>query len=232
MGDVAGSGGYFVSIPADKIVAHPATLTASIGVLSGKFLSTNFWDKLGISWDEVHTSSNAQIFTGLSDFTPEQRVKFEAELDRIYEDFTSKVADGRKLPKEEVLKIAKGRVWTGEDALALGLVDALGGFPVALKLVRQAAGLSADAKIKLKEFPAKKSLIQKVARRRSRQQRTDRACPRVATRSTFRTSCPASRLARQSRRRVADAGSCHRITTSPVRSATPAPPWFGSKLLL
>jgi protease-4 len=80
----------------------------------------------------------------------------------VYEDFTSKVAEGRKLPKEEVLKIAKGRVWTGEDAKALGLVDELGGFAVALKLTRQAAGLSADEKIKLKEFPAKKSLIQKL----------------------------------------------------------------------
>jgi len=162
MGDVAGSGGYFVSIPADKIVAHPATLTASIGVVSGKFLSTNFWDKLGISWDEVHTSSNAQIFTGLSDFTPEQWAKFESGLDRVYEDFTGKVAADRKLPKEKVLEIAKGRVWTGEDAKERGLVDELGGFPVAMKLVRQAAGFSADEKIKLKEFPAKKSIIEKL----------------------------------------------------------------------
>jgi protease IV len=162
MGDVAGSGGYFVAIPADKIVAHPATLTASIGVVSGKFLTTNFWDKLGISWDEVHTSSNSQIWTGLSDFTPEQWAKFETELDRIYDDFTTKVAEGRKLPKDKVLEIAKGRVWTGEDAKERGLVDELGGFPVAMKLVRQEAGLAPDAKVQLKEFPAKKSLIEKL----------------------------------------------------------------------
>jgi protease-4 len=162
MGDVAGSGGYFVAIPADKIVAHPATLTASIGVVSGKFLSTNFWDKLGISWDEVHTSTNSQIWTGLSDFTPEQWAKFESELDRVYDDFTTKVAEGRKLPKDTVLEIAKGRVWTGEDAKERGLVDELGGFPTAMKLVRQAAGLAPDAKVQLKEFPAKKSLIEKL----------------------------------------------------------------------
>jgi protease-4 len=162
MGDVAGSGGYFVSMPADKIVAHPATLTASIGVVSGKFVTTNFWDKLGITWDEVHTSSNAQIWTGLADFTPEQWAKFQSELDRIYDDFTTKVAEDRRLPKETVLEIAKGRVWTGEDAKQRGLVDELGGFPVAMKLVREAAGLKPDEKIKLKEFPARKTFLERL----------------------------------------------------------------------
>lgn len=160
MGAVAGSGGYFIAMSADKIVAQPATITGSIGVVAGKFISTNFWDKLGISWDEVHTSTNATIFTGLQDYTPEQWAMFQGWLDRIYEDFTSKVADGRKLPKEKVLEIAKGRVWTGEDAKALGLVDELGGFPVALRLVREAAGLKADAPVKLKEFPVKKNPLQ------------------------------------------------------------------------
>ncbi len=162
MGAVAGSGGYFIALPADKIVAQPATLTASIGVFAGKMLTTNFWDKLGISWDEVHTSSNATVFTGLQDYTPEQWQRFEGWLDRIYDDFTTKVADGRKLPKDKVLEIAKGRVWTGEDAKALGLVDELGGFPVALRLVREAAKLPADAKIKLKLFPRAKSPLERL----------------------------------------------------------------------
>ena len=164
MGGVAGSGGYFVAMSADKIVAQPATLTGSIGVFAGKLITTNFWDKFGVSWDEVHSSSNAMMFTGLRDYTPEQWARFETWLDRIYDDFTSKVAAGRKLPKEKVLDIAKGRVWTGEDAKALGLVDELGGFPVALRLVREAAGLSADAKIRLKLFPPKKSPLQRLLR--------------------------------------------------------------------
>ena len=134
----------------------------SIGVFAGKFLTTNFWDKLGISWDEVHTSSNAMVFTGLQDYTPEQWKTFEGWLDRIYDDFTTKVAEGRKLPKEKVLEIAKGRVWTGEDAKALGLVDELGGFPVALRLVREAAKLPADAKIKLQVFPRPKSPLERL----------------------------------------------------------------------
>jgi protease-4 len=160
MGGVAGSGGYFVAMSADKIVAQPATLTGSIGVFAGKMISTNFWDKLGVSWDEVHSSSNAMVFSGLQDYTPEQWARFETWLDRVYDDFTTKVAAGRKLPKEKVLEIAKGRVWTGEDAKGLGLVDELGGFPVAIRLVREAVGLSADAKIKLKPFPPKKSPLQ------------------------------------------------------------------------
>jgi len=161
MGGVAGSGGYFIAMSADKIVAQPATLTGSIGVFAGKFLTTNFWDKLGISWDEVHTSSNATVFTGLQDYTPEQWRTFETWLDRVYDDFTTKVSEGRKLPKAKVLEIAKGRVWTGEDAKALGLVDELGGFPVALKLVREAAKLPPNAKIKLKLFPRRKSTIER-----------------------------------------------------------------------
>ena len=162
MGGVAGSGGYFIAMNADKIVAQPATFTGSIGVFGGKMLTTNFWDKLGISWDEVHSSSNAGVFTGLQDYTPEQWARFETWLDRVYDDFTTKVSQGRKLPKDLVLKIAKGRVWTGEDAKALGLVDELGGFPEALKLVREAAGLSADAKIELKEFPRRKSPLEEL----------------------------------------------------------------------
>jgi protease-4 len=162
MSSVAGSGGYFVAMSADKIVAEPATLTGSIGVFAGKMLTTNFWDKLGVSWDEVHTSSNAMVYTGLEDYTPEQWARFETWLDRVYDDFTTKVAEGRKLPKEKVLEIAKGRVWTGEDAKALGLVDELGGFPVAIRLVREAAGLPVDAKIHLKEFPLKKSALEEL----------------------------------------------------------------------
>ncbi|HVM61489.1 MAG TPA: signal peptide peptidase SppA [Verrucomicrobiae bacterium] len=167
MGGVAGSGGYFIAMSADKIVAQPATLTGSIGVFAGKFLTTNFWDKLGISWDEVHTSSNAMVFTGLQDYTPEQWTRFEGWLDRIYDDFTTKVAAGRKLPKDKVLEIAKGRIWIGEDAKALGLVDELGGFPVALKLVREAAKLPLDAKIKLKLFPRPQSPIERLLGRGS-----------------------------------------------------------------
>jgi len=160
MGNVAGSGGYFVAMAADKIVAQPGTITASIGVLGGKMLTSGFWDKVGLSWDEVHAGANATMWTGTQDYTKPEWARFEASLDRIYVDFTSKVAEGRHLPKERVLEIAKGRIWTGEDAKGLGLVDELGGFPEALSLAKKAAGISETEEVKLEIFPRKKSLLQ------------------------------------------------------------------------
>ena len=160
MGDLAGSGGYFVAMGADKIVAQPGTITASIGVLSGKMLTTGGWNKLGVSWDEVHAGNNATIFTGTHDYTPQEWARFQASLDRVYVDFTRKVADGRHLPKERVLEIAKGRIWSGEDARQLGLVDELGGFDVALKLTKQAINVSQDEDVNLKVFPKKKNFME------------------------------------------------------------------------
>jgi len=158
MGDVAGSGGYFVAMAADKIVAQPGTITGSIGVLGGKMVTTGFWDKLGLSWDEVHTSTNATLWSGTQDYTPEQWARIEAWLDRVYDDFTTKVAAGRQLPKERVLEVAKGRIWTGADAKERGLVDELGGFSVALRLTREAIGLPPEAPIHLKLFPERPGL--------------------------------------------------------------------------
>jgi protease-4 len=160
MGNVAGSGGYFVAMAADKIVAQPGTITGSIGVLGGKMLTSGLWEKLGVSWDEVHSSANSRMFTGTHDYSPEEWARFQAWLDRVYEDFTGKVADGRGLPREKVLQIAKGRIWSGEDAKAIGLVDELGGFPVALRLAREAAGLAPDAPVRLKIFPEKRTFLQ------------------------------------------------------------------------
>jgi protease-4 len=160
MGSTAASGGYFIAMAADKIVAQPATLTGSIGVLSGKMLTPDFWNKVGVTWDYVHTSANATFWSNLHDYTPQQWEQFQDWLDRIYDDFTEKVAEGRGLPKARVLEIAGGRVWTGEDAKALGLVDALGGFPVALRLAKEAVGIPQEATVRLKVFPPPKALYQ------------------------------------------------------------------------
>jgi len=160
MGSLAASGGYFVSMAADKIVAHPGTITGSIGVLHVKFLTSGFWEKTGISWDAVQTSENATFWSGLHDYSPEQWSRLQDWLDRIYEDFTNKVAEGRALPKEKVLEIAKGRVWSGEDAKELALVDELGGFPQAIALAREAADIEPDAAVRLKLFPERKPLWQ------------------------------------------------------------------------
>ncbi|UCF68261.1 MAG: signal peptide peptidase SppA, partial [Acidobacteriota bacterium] len=160
MGDVAASGGYFVSMHADKIVAQPGTITASIGVLAGKLITDGLWRKIGIHWDDVQAGANASIWSPTHDYDEKEYARFQAALDRIYEDFTSKVADGRGLPLETVQQIAKGRVWSGEDALRLGLVDQLGGWETALKLARDAAGIESAASIRLERFPRRRGFFE------------------------------------------------------------------------
>jgi protease-4 len=171
MGDLAGSGGYFVAMAADKIVAQPGTITGSIGVLGGKVLTSGAWDKVGITWDEVHTGKNATMWSSTSDYTPEGWKRFEAWLDRVYADFTTKVAEGRRLPKARVLEIAKGRIWTGEDAKRLGLVDELGGFPAALALARKAARIQDKEEVRIEVFPRKKTTFQALMDQLSGRQR-------------------------------------------------------------
>jgi protease-4 len=166
MGNLAGSGGYFVAMAADKIVAEPGTITASIGVLGGKMLTSGLWDKVGLSWDEVHDGENATMFTGTHDYTPAEWGRFQAWLDRVYVDFTSKVADGRRLPKEKVLEIAKGRIWSGQDAKNLGLVDELGGYDTALKLAKQAAKVPEADDVRIVVFPRAKTLLETMLDRR------------------------------------------------------------------
>jgi len=166
MGNVAGSGGYFVSMSANKIVAQPGTITGSIGVVVGKLLTRDFWkEHIGITFDEVQTSENASLWASTSDYSPEQWQKVQDFLDRVYDDFTTKVAEGRNMEKEKVLSVAKGRIWTGEDAKELGLVDELGGFDVALRLAREEAGIEPDAPISLKMFPRPRRMIEQFLRR-------------------------------------------------------------------
>jgi len=162
MGDVAASGGYFVSMSADRIVAQPGSITGSIGVVSGKMLTREAWKKLGVTWDSVLTSAHADFWTGTTDYSTDEYRIFQGELDRIYKDFTSKVAEGRKLPLEKVERVARGRVWTGTDALARGLVDELGGYPRAFAAVREALSLGPDAPLRLREFPERKGLLQQL----------------------------------------------------------------------
>ncbi|SEL04014.1 signal peptide peptidase A. Serine peptidase. MEROPS family S49 [Stigmatella aurantiaca] len=163
MATYAASGGYFVSMGADKIVAQPGTLTGSIGVYGGKMVTADFWAKLGINFETVAFGKDATLYSTDTDFSPEQLAKNEASLDRVYVDFTQKAAEGRRLPLEKLQAVARGRVWTGEDAKELGLVDELGGFPKALELVREAAKLPKDAKVRLQVFPRKKQPAEVIA---------------------------------------------------------------------
>ncbi len=164
MASVAGSGGYYVAAPADKIVAEPATLTGSIGVFAGKFVTAGLWQKLGVGWDAVSVGDNADMFSSMSDFSPDEHQRFESFLDAVYSGFKDRVAKGRKLDDDAVEEIAKGRVWTGQDAKTNGLVDALGGFSTALVLAKQAAQIPADQDVTLKLYPRPETTRELVAR--------------------------------------------------------------------
>ncbi|WP_084959419.1 signal peptide peptidase SppA [Thermoactinospora rubra] len=149
MGDLAASGGYFVSMAADVIVAQPGTLTGSIGVFGGKPVLAELLKKIGVTSDVVAEGGNAAMFSTSRGFSPAQWEKINAWLDRIYDDFVAKVAEGRNLTRERAHELAKGRVWTGADARSGGLVDEVGGLEDAMAIARKRAGLAADAPVRI-----------------------------------------------------------------------------------
>lgn len=160
MGNVAASGGYFVAAPAHAIVAEPGTITGSIGVVAGKMVLSDLWEKAGIGWSGVKAGDNADMWSPNQDYSATAWAGLQATLDRIYGDFTGKVADGRNLPLEKVIEAAKGQVWSGEDAKALGLVDALGGLRTARNLAIEAAGIGPAEAVRFKIFPAERDPIE------------------------------------------------------------------------
>ena len=153
MGAVAASGGYYVSMGADAIVANPGTITGSIGVVTGKLVARDLKGRLGVGSDAVRTNANADAWSINAPFTPEQHAQVEAEADLFYTDFVQRVAEGRNLSTEAVEAVARGRVWTGADAFEHGLVDDLGGLRTAVRRAKVLAGLDEDAKVRIVGYP-------------------------------------------------------------------------------
>jgi protease-4 len=151
MGDVAASGGYFIAMAADVIVAQPGTITGSIGVILGKPVFSQLLDRAGVIIDSVGDGANSRIFAPTHPFSEQEWDRINSWLDAIYRDFTSKVAAGRNMTDDRVHELARGRVWTGADAAANGLVDELGGIHKAAAIARTRAGLPASAP--LRAFP-------------------------------------------------------------------------------
>ncbi|MBC6981189.1 signal peptide peptidase SppA [Caulobacter sp. 17J80-11] len=158
MGTYAASGGYWISSDASAIVAHPSTLTGSIGVFGGKFVLGDALGRFGVDMRGMSVGGDyASAFDGAQGFDQAQRAAFSHWMDTIYDNFVTRVATGRKLPVERVREIAKGRVWTGAQAKELGLVDQLGGFYDAVAQAKALAKIPADEDVRLKRFPAQKS---------------------------------------------------------------------------
>lgn len=153
MGDVAASGGYWVAMNGSYIAAEPGTLTGSIGVVAGKFVLGGLMQKIGIDWDTLKTTDDADMWSMTRDFTPAQSARVNALLDETYQTFVRDVSEARKIPLDKMPDIAKGRVWTGQQAQKIGLVDELGGYDVTLAAVRKRLGLSATDLMSLEVFP-------------------------------------------------------------------------------
>ena len=165
MGDVAASGGYYIAMAAGTIVAHPSTLTGSIGVFGGKLNMKGFYNKIGLTKEIIAHGQNATLYSDYSGFTPTERERVEKMMKTVYKDFVNKAATGRSKSFDDIDEIAQGRVWTGKQAKALGLVDELGGLDTALSIAKEQAGFAADDKVNLIVLPRQKPFLEELMER-------------------------------------------------------------------
>lgn len=163
MSDVAASGGYYIAMPAHTIVAEPATLTGSIGVVMIKFVIDGTLKKMGMNIEGVKQGRYAELYSPIRPFSPEERAKVQEQMQATYDAFVEKAATGRNTTPERIDAIAQGRVWTGKQAKQIGLVDELGGLQRALAVAKQRAKLDPNAEVELILYPPKKSLYEALA---------------------------------------------------------------------
>jgi protease-4 len=167
MSDVAGSGGYWISMAAHKIVAQPQTLTGSIGVLAGKFDLSALYEKLGLTSEKIAYGKEADIFSTFRPFSPEEKKIMKDEILWTYDQFLAKVAEGRNMTKDEVNAVGRGRVWTGAQARDLKLVDELGGLTKAVELAKGLAGIAREEEVRLVVWPKKRTFWESLLGRRA-----------------------------------------------------------------
>ena len=159
MVDVAASGGYYISYEASKLVADAATITGSIGSISGKFNMKGLYDKIGITYDYLEKGPNALFYSDYRDFTSEERIVFEKNHWAGFDMWLRDVAERRKMTYEKVSQLAMGRVWTGRQAKANGLIDEIGGLDKALEVAKELAKIPADEKVTVVHYPKKKGIL-------------------------------------------------------------------------
>jgi protease-4 len=163
MSDLAASGGYYISMPADVIVAQPSTLTGSIGIFGGKVAIGETLGRLGVTTATVQSGRNAAISSPFDPFTPEQRDKIQGYMRVFYDGFVEKAAAARRRTPQQVEAVAQGRVWTGQQARDRGLVDSLGGLDAAIAIAKQRAGIPATEDVELVTYPTPRTLYEAIA---------------------------------------------------------------------
>jgi protease IV len=159
MGDYAASGGYYLAMGCDTIVAQPHTITGSIGIFGMMFDMSGFLgNKLGITFDEVRTGEFGEMYTVSRPLTEAEKNFWQKNLNDHYDTFTGKAAEGRGIPVEDIKKVASGRVWSGAQAQERKLVDALGGFDDAVKIAAESAGVADDYKVRF--YPEQRPFLE------------------------------------------------------------------------
>ncbi|HLY19118.1 MAG TPA: signal peptide peptidase SppA [Bryobacteraceae bacterium] len=159
MSDTAASGGYYMAMTGDPVVAYPGTLTGSIGVVFGKPNLHGLYDKLGITKDMIARGRFAAIDSDYHDLSPVELAKLKEGIDSNYHDFVAKVAQARRRPFDQVEPLAQGRVWLGDQAHTRGLVDELGGIDRAIELLKQKAHIPASENVSIVMYPARRSIL-------------------------------------------------------------------------
>lgn len=167
MSGLAGSGGYWLSLGGHRIIAQPQTLTGSIGVIAGKFSFQGLMEKLGLTTDKIVIGKNADSFSLYREFRPEEKKILKEQISYIYQQFLERVATSRNLTVEEVNRLGRGRVWTGNQAQKLNLVDELGGLPQAIEAARRLLGLPSEAEVRLVVWPKKRSVLDVILGRKT-----------------------------------------------------------------
>lgn len=162
MGDVAGSGGYYIAMGARKIVAAPGTITGSIGVIGGKLVLGGLMDKIGVNTEVISRGKNSGALSSTKPFTPEERKVWLSMMEETYQQFVSKAAQGRKMPVKKLEELAQGRVYTGRMAVANGLIDSLGTLDDAIAEAKKAAGIKADEKVEIWNLPKRKTVFEQL----------------------------------------------------------------------
>jgi protease-4 len=165
MSDLAASGGYYMAMTGDPIVAYPQTETGSIGVVFGKPNLHGLYDKLGINKDGIQRGKHADIDSDYTPLTPDERALLKAGIDESYRDFVTKVAEARHQPYAQIEPVAQGRVWLGSQAKDHGLVDQLGGLDTAVDAVKKKANIAAGEQVSIVAYPARRSLIDLLVKR-------------------------------------------------------------------
>lgn len=153
MGDIAASGGYFVAMDGNRIFAPAGSITGSIGVYSGKFATEALWSRLGVNWEGLSIGRNAKMWSEIEPLDRSGRQKFAEGVDFVYTDFTSKVRQARDLDGTEIDLVARGRIWTGRDAVSVGLIDEEGGWLEAIAFARSEAGIAPDETVRFVDLP-------------------------------------------------------------------------------